>query len=50
MHLLTLNLLIGISFTLIEAQGRRPSFDLIWLWPLALVSVFCGVVLEGEES
>lgn len=48
MHLLTLYLLIGLSFTLIESQGQRPSFDLIWLWPMALVSVFCGVVLADD--
>jgi hypothetical protein len=50
MHLLTLYLLIGLAFALIEAQGRRPSLDLIWLWPMALVSVFCGMVLDNLEA
>jgi hypothetical protein len=50
MTLLYTYLLIGLSFTLIEAQGRRPSFELIWLWPLALVSAFCGVVLDNLEG
>lgn len=49
MTLLYTYLLIGLSFTLIESQGRRLSLEIIWLWPMALVSVFCGVVL-GDES
>jgi hypothetical protein len=50
MHHLTLYLLIGLSFTLIEAQGRRPCLEMIWLWPMALVSAFCGMVLDNLEA
>jgi formate hydrogenlyase subunit 3/multisubunit Na+/H+ antiporter MnhD subunit len=50
MTFLTLYILIGLYFTLIEAQGQRPSFELIWLWPMALVSAFFGVVLDNLEA
>lgn len=50
MHLLTLYAVIGVSFTLIEAQGRRPCIDLAFLWPLALVTEVCGVVLDNLEA
>lgn len=50
MTLLYTYLLIGLSFTMIESQGRRPCLEMIWLWPLALVSVFCGVILDNLEA
>lgn len=48
MTLLTLYALIGVSMSLIESQGRRPSASLAILWPLAIVAVVGGVVLGDE--
>jgi hypothetical protein len=51
MTLLTTYALIGATMSLIGSQGRRPSFELVVLWPLALVAVLGGLVLgrlEGE--
>jgi hypothetical protein len=47
MTFLTLYLLIGLCISLIESP-TRPSIDLALLWPLALVAVLGGVILEGE--
>lgn len=43
-------LLIGLCFSLVDSRGGRPSVSLALLWPMALVPVFCGVVLGGDEG
>jgi hypothetical protein len=49
MTLLTTYALIGATMSLIGSQGRRPSFELVVLWPLALVAIFSSVVLWEAE-
>lgn len=47
MTLITLYALIGATLSLLEAQGRRPSFSLVCLWPMAVMVVVLGE-LEWE--
>lgn len=42
-------LLTGLCFSLIESQGRRPSFSLTLLWPMALVAISGSVFLGDVE-
>jgi len=47
---MTAYLLIGLAYSMIESRGlRRPSVSLMLLWPMALVPVFCAVVLGDER-
>jgi hypothetical protein len=45
---MTAYLLIGLCFSLMESQGRRPSISLVLLWPMAVAAISGSVVLGDE--